>query len=789
MDKGDPPAAPKPEKKEINTSAIVHKSKAFREVTLDMKKCRQAMIAILQALAQDARFTERERTELFFSLTQLFHNKDRYIHRLLLLLLKQIPVNSHDSIIITHSLSKDISGNQVLPQGHAIRTLFAIIDPSNVLSLERYLKLQILSQNACSACSALCGAIRLLESRQKDAVLRWKQEIRQASKSSCRSVRCHALRLLFALTADDPYAAAALAANLDEPRSQLEQCVAIAISAQALRVKPSPKDLEFLNSCLISGSPIVRLEAARRATPEMLPTTVDILAALMNGSVLRVFAAVRTIAESKDQKVYVPLLPKILDLMRHPNGSLAATAALCVLKLGNESHVELSTKRILAQCRKWAAPLLRSVAEEACRFAGRFRNEKLTDVAVFLLRVTKDPNEKFAILRALLTNDEIPRASLLPRLAEYLEDWDSASIARRICDFIAGEVAQLEDPGALVPVLFNRIVLDIPAMRIASVNTLAAIASGCKGMKETIVPLLQLFALDEDAMVREEVILFLNALRTRRDLSDIFTPFSIEEELPPLDGAAPAPAPIEESEAFVPPPVLDELAVYGPLRYKSDAIDLTEPSSEFVVSYFVNLFEKHIVFEFLCTNTVENIHLVNVSVALEDLTVVRTIAAHSIKYQQTASMWSVVERDRPTIYGRFKAVLVYSQADDDHQEEWSLESVALDTRIWVARAMVNGFDETWATLQQSQCIVIGLPSLSSVAAALSRLEQVLGMEKVSEEKDKRKLTVKFSGQHPDGGFVLIMAQLGMSNRSAVCKLMVASASAELSEEILQAISF
>jgi hypothetical protein len=111
MMKTDASPAIRIEKKEVNTSSIVRKSRAFRDVTLDLKKRHLGMISVFQALAQDAMFNERERTELFFSLTQFFHSKDRYIYRLLLLLLKQVPVNSHDSIIITHSLSKDISSS------------------------------------------------------------------------------------------------------------------------------------------------------------------------------------------------------------------------------------------------------------------------------------------------------------------------------------------------------------------------------------------------------------------------------------------------------------------------------------------------------------------------------------------------------------------------------------------------------------------------------------------------------------------------------------------------------
>ena len=69
--------------KDINTSAIINKSKCFRDVKLNLPKCRAAMISILQATAIGVRFTDKEQTELFFSLTQLMHQQDVYIHRLL----------------------------------------------------------------------------------------------------------------------------------------------------------------------------------------------------------------------------------------------------------------------------------------------------------------------------------------------------------------------------------------------------------------------------------------------------------------------------------------------------------------------------------------------------------------------------------------------------------------------------------------------------------------------------------------------------------------------------------
>jgi hypothetical protein len=112
---------------------------------------------------------------------------------------------------------------------------------------------------------------------------------------------------------------------------------------------------------------------------------------------------------------------------------------------------------------------------------------------------------------------------------------------------------------------------------------------------------------------------------------------------------------------------------------KAEAVDLTDTDSEFVVSDFVNVFAERIVFEFLCTNTVEAISLTKVSVALEGIEVVWSIPAPVIRYQQMASISCVVRRARPMMFGRFRATLWYSQ-DDETQEEWDLDAVVLNTK-------------------------------------------------------------------------------------------------------------
>jgi hypothetical protein len=272
----------------------------------------------------------------------------------------------------------------------------------------------------------------------------------------------------------------------------------------------------------------------------------------------------------------------------------------------------------------------------------------------------------------------------------------------------------------------------------------------------------------------------------------VFTPFRFEAK-EELVREAKKPKEVSESApggSFVPALMRDELDKFGALCYKTDPVDLTDADAEFVVSYFVNVFESDIVLEFLCTNTIEGLNISNVSISLEDVDVVETIPAPFIRYQQTASICCVIKRDSPMVFGQFGAVLLYSQEDDENQEEWALEPVILGPSVWLQKARVDQFVERWDELKASEASrVLQIPKVKGVVQGVQKVEQVLGLEKISEEKDAKKTTLGFSGKDLEGSWVLVLAQLGMSKRTVVCRVAVRSKSLEMSEELAQAINF
>ena len=231
-----------------------------------------------------------------------------------------------------------------------------------------------------------------------------------------------------------------------------------------------------------------------------------------------------------------------------------------------------------------------------------------------------------------------------------------------------------------------------------------------------------------------------------------------------------------------------EFDQYGELEFRTDAVDLTDADSEFVVSYFVNVYKKHIVFEFLFTNTVEGMDIENVSVMLEDADIVETIPMEIVQYPQTVTLYTVIKRDKPMMFARYKSSLLYTH--DGNEEEWELGDVVLGVSIWVHKVKIASANEIWETLKNSEiAAVVKIPNAKGTAAGISMIENALKMYKVTEQKDNKKTTIMFYGKDVANNDVVVMTQLGISRGEVVCRIITRSSSKELSEEIIQSIEF
>lgn len=69
-----------------------------------------------------------EATETFFAMTKLFQSKDVVLRRMVYLGIKELSNIAEDVIIVTSSLTKDMTGKEDTYRAPAIRALTAITD-------------------------------------------------------------------------------------------------------------------------------------------------------------------------------------------------------------------------------------------------------------------------------------------------------------------------------------------------------------------------------------------------------------------------------------------------------------------------------------------------------------------------------------------------------------------------------------------------------------------------------------------------------------------------------------
>ena len=144
---------------------------------------------------------EVESTSLFFSITKLFQSNNYDLRRMIYLMIKELR-NESSIYIITSSLTKDMNSKIDLFRRNALRTIPIIIDPTNLLQIERYIKNAINDKNCGIANSALLSGLHIFP-QNKDLVRKWSNEILEKLSSKYQPCHYHALILLHEIKKQD----------------------------------------------------------------------------------------------------------------------------------------------------------------------------------------------------------------------------------------------------------------------------------------------------------------------------------------------------------------------------------------------------------------------------------------------------------------------------------------------------------------------------------------------------------------------------------------------------------
>ncbi len=145
-------------------------------------------------------------------MTKLFQCKDVMLRRVLYLCIKEMASIANDVIIVTSSLTKDMTGKEDLYRGPAIRALCRITDSTMLQSVERYMKQAIVDKLPSVSSAALVSSLHLMR-QGPDVVRRWVNEVTDTVNSDNVMVQYHALGLLYQIKRNDKLAITKLVAK------------------------------------------------------------------------------------------------------------------------------------------------------------------------------------------------------------------------------------------------------------------------------------------------------------------------------------------------------------------------------------------------------------------------------------------------------------------------------------------------------------------------------------------------------------------------------------------------
>lgn len=550
------------------------------------RKGRNLLAKLVHLIDVGDAFPSDEATNLFFSITKLFQNKDGALRQMVYLAIKELAVTAQDVIMVTSSVIKDVQEDSaVIFKPNAIRTLVRIVDESAVQILERPMKTAIVDKHASVSSAALVSSYHILPIA-RDVVRRWANETRDAitaqkgmplitsspssyeyanryaTQSSSSMTQYHALALLYELWYHDRIELVKLVHKLAGQGSALRNNNAIVflirIVGKIIQDNPSnydPQMITYLEGWLRHKADIVNLEAAKTilslpnnsgALTNACNSAIALLQAFLSSTrTISRFSAIRILnryALANSQAVSA-CNAEIEALITDPSRAIATYAITTLLKTGTDASVD----RLISQISNFMSDVsddFRVVIIDAVRSLALKFPSKQASMLSFLAGTLRDEGGltfKSAVVAAMFDMIRtIPecRDAALAHLCEFIEDCEFTELTVRILHLLGAEGPKTQNPTIYVRYIYNRVVLENAIVRAAAVSALAQFGlTDNADMTKSVKVLLTRCLDDETDEVRDRAALALRLLSDATETSkDILNP-KLTYALPQLEQA------------------------------------------------------------------------------------------------------------------------------------------------------------------------------------------------------------------------------------------------------------
>ncbi|KAJ6896610.1 coatomer subunit gamma-like isoform X1 [Populus alba x Populus x berolinensis] len=628
---------------------------------------------------------------------------------------------------------------------------------------------------------------------------------------------------------------------------------------------------DFLESCLRHKAEMVIFEAARAITElsgvtnrELTPA-ITVLQLFLSSSkpVLR-FAAVRTL--NKVAMTHPMAVTNcnidMESLISDQNRSIATLAITTLLKTGNESSVDRLMKQI-TNFMSDIADEFKIVVVEAIRSLCLKFPLKYRSLMNFLSNILREEGgfeyKKAIVDSIVILIRDIPEAkeSGLLHLCEFIEDCEFTYLSTQILHFLGIEGPKTTDPSKYIRYIYNRVHLENATVRAAAVSTLAKFGAMVDALKPRIFVLLRRCIFDSDDEVRDRTTLYLSTLggdgevvETDRDTKTFLfgdldiplvnmetslknyepseEPFDIDsvpkevKSQPLAEKKAPGKKPTGLGAPPAGPPStadayerllssIPEFSDFGKLFKSSAPVELTEAETEYAVNVVKHIFDRHVVFQYNCTNTIPEQLLENVSVIVDsseadNFAEVASKPLPSLPYDTPGQTFMAFEKPEGiTAVGKFSNTLRFivkevdpttGEAEDDGvEDEYQLEDLEVVAADYMMKVGVSNFRNAWESMGDDfeQVDEYGLGPRENLAEAVIAVINLLGMQPCEGTEvvatNSRSHTCLLSGVFLGNVRVLVRLQFGIhGSRDVAMKLAVRSEDEAVRDTIHEIVS-